>query len=394
MNLGGDRSKFVIIKPKIAPPPLCNQYKEGFCDRGDNCNFSHVIETEPTIKPDSLLYFLERTVTRQACQYTVLRRTLEGNGFVRVIEPRSKITSPIHIYFCCRYPSNNVILPSHTLISHFPNFYELTNKACMALNLAEFDFVPKTFTLPRCKNDFLMHLQNFNNSVDLWIVKPFDSKQAVGVQILSSQEVLNKCTLNADSFLCSTYIKNPLLVQKRKIDLRLYVLVTHREQGEIYLYRNGMVRFASQDYHYDPSTRHLSNMHITNCSINRHNESAITNMSIKELDSQLEPKRIDWEPVHHLIRCAVRSTILCPKFQNEIYHSNKHRCFQLFGFDVLLDDQLRPYLLEVNNIPNMDAMSKNAGAVYQPDYDIKAKLLTDMLNLLFFNCQDGDFEKI
>ena len=50
-------------------------------------------------------------------------------------------------------------------------------------------------------------------------------------------------------------------------------------------------------------------------------------------------------------------------------------CFELFGFDVLIDQVLQPWLMEVNFAPSLTADS-------ELDYFVKSKVLTDMLNLI------------
>jgi D-alanine-D-alanine ligase-like ATP-grasp enzyme len=47
-------------------------------------------------------------------------------------------------------------------------------------------------------------------------------------------------------------------------------------------------------------------------------------------------------------------------------------CFELFGFDVLIDSNLKPWLLEVNSSP---AMSMD-GPI---DYQIKPQLIKDVI---------------
>jgi tubulin polyglutamylase TTLL9 len=51
------------------------------------------------------------------------------------------------------------------------------------------------------------------------------------------------------------------------------------------------------------------------------------------------------------------------------------RCFALYGFDVLLDDDLRPWLLEVNGSPSMTANTKE-------DKDLKVGVLDDVFTIL------------
>jgi hypothetical protein len=51
-----------------------------------------------------------------------------------------------------------------------------------------------------------------------------------------------------DSFVVSRYIENPLLLNGHKFDLRIYVAITSYEPLRVYVYREGLVRFASEKY--------------------------------------------------------------------------------------------------------------------------------------------------
>lgn len=55
--------------------------------------------------------------------------------------------------------------------------------------------------------------------------------------------------------------------------------------------------------------------------------------------------------------------------------SYRTNCFELFGFDVLLDSDLKPWLLEINLSPSLACESPL-------DTDIKTKLISDTFNLV------------
>lgn len=68
------------------------------------------------------------------------------------------------------------------------------------------------------------------------------------------------------------YIENPLLIDNLKFDLRIYVLLLGIDPLRIYMYKDGMARFSTEEYQ-PPKKGNLNNvfMHLTNYSINKNN---------------------------------------------------------------------------------------------------------------------------
>ncbi len=86
-----------------------------------------------------------------------------------------------------------------------------------------------------------------------------------------------------DAVVISRYVTNPLLINSHKFDLRLYVLVTSYEPLRVYVFKEGLVRFASESY----STKAAKSnqfMHLTNYSINKKNENFMQNETIENDD--------------------------------------------------------------------------------------------------------------
>ena len=67
------------------------------------------------------------------------------------------------------------------------------------------------------------------------------------------------------------YIKNPLLLNGYKFDLRIYILVTSFNPLEAFIYKEGFGRFSTQPYTLDPSDKANKYIHLTNVSINKYN---------------------------------------------------------------------------------------------------------------------------
>lgn len=67
----------------------------------------------------------------------------------------------------------------------------------------------------------------------------------------------------------------------------------------------------------------------------------------------------------------------------------KRNCgFEIYGFDILIDDKLKPWLMEVNVCPSLSSSSPM-------DRKIKHMLLTDTLNTIGLDCinQKAHMEK-
>jgi len=159
-------------------------------------------------------------------------------------------------------------------VNHFPRSYEITRKDRLAKNVERmaqnksakmFDFIPRSFMMPSEYQDFCNHAARDRGP---WIVKPIASSRGRGIYLVKNP---NEVPLDDMTMVCR-YIANPLLVDGFKFDVRLYVAVTSYDPLVIYLYEEGMARFATIKY--DTSNRHIKNqwMHLTNYSINKKNQ--------------------------------------------------------------------------------------------------------------------------
>lgn len=75
--------------------------------------------------------------------------------------------------------------------------------------------------------------------------------------------------------LISEYIDNPHLIHNLKYDLRIYVLVTSFNPLKVYIYEDGLARFATGEYR----TRGKKDkfVHLTNFSVNKYSKNYIQN---------------------------------------------------------------------------------------------------------------------
>lgn len=78
------------------------------------------------------------------------------------------------------------------------------------------------------------------------------------------------------------YLHKPFLIDGLKFDLRIYVLITGTDPLRLYVYEEGLARFATEPY-VAPRTDNLEEvcMHLTNYAINKDSPNFIFNESTK-----------------------------------------------------------------------------------------------------------------
>ncbi|NXV02106.1 TTLL4 polyglutamylase, partial [Cettia cetti] len=283
----------------------------------------------------------------------------------------------------------------HQKLNHFPGSFQIGRKDRLWRNLVkmqarcgkkEFNFFPQSFILPQ-DIKLLRKAWEEGASRQKWIVKPPASARGIGIQVIHKWSQLPK----RRPLLVQRYLHKPYLIGGRKFDLRIYVYVTCYDPLRVYLFKDGLVRFASCKY--SSSMESLSNkfMHLTNYSVNKKNTEYKSNSdeaacqghkwALKALWSYLTQKGVNSEAIWEKIKDIVIKTIIASEpYVNSLvkmYVRRPYCCHELFGFDIMLDENLKPWILEVNISPSLHSNSPL-------DVSIKGQMIRDLLNLAGF----------
>ncbi|XP_043929646.1 tubulin polyglutamylase TTLL4 [Protopterus annectens] len=286
-------------------------------------------------------------------------------------------------------------LREHQKLNHFPGSFQIGRKDRLWRNLSkmqsrfgkkEFNFFPQSFVLPK-DIKLLKKAWEEGGSHQKWIVKPPASARGIGIQVVHKwSQVPRKRPL-----LVQRYLHKPYLISGSKFDLRIYVYVTSYDPLRIYIFTDGLVRFASCKY--SSSMKSLSNkfMHLTNYSVNKKNSDYKSNTdetacqghkwSLKALWNYLSQKGVNTDAVWEKLKDIVIKTIIASEpyvntlVKMHVRHPNS--CHELFGFDIMLDENMKPWVLEVNISPSLHSNSPL-------DVSIKGQMIRDLLNLAGF----------
>nr|XP_006821072.1 PREDICTED: tubulin polyglutamylase TTLL4-like [Saccoglossus kowalevskii] len=284
-------------------------------------------------------------------------------------------------------------------VNHFPGSFQIGRKDRLWRNLSrmqvhfgkkEFGFFPQTFVLPY-DIKLLKRAWEDGGTKQKWILKPPASARGIGIKVIHKWSQIPR----RRPVLVQRYLSKPFLINGSKFDLRIYVYVTNYDPLRVYVFEDGLVRFATMKY--SSSMKSLSNkfMHLTNYSINKKNSEFTPNddetvcqghkWSLKALWGYMRKNDIDSNKVWDSIKDIVIKTIISSEAAvNSLVKSNVRRrycCHELFGFDVMLDDNLKPWIIEVNISPSLHSNSSL-------DVNIKGQMIKDLLNLAGFQLPD------
>ncbi|CAL6067411.1 Tubulin_tyrosine ligase [Hexamita inflata] len=291
-------------------------------------------------------------------------------------------------------------------INHFTDHLELTQKDLFAANMQRFEksHISKTLIAPEQINQFA----EFEDECEQrWIAKPaslyhgkgifigtkaeiieflshiqykvnpnqiegeFDLFHHLGLEI-DKNELIQRAQI-AQKYVIQKYIE-PLLINKHKFDLRLYVLVREfQPEVKAYICNEGFARFALNRYDHE----HLESQ-LTNIAIQKNNDN---------YDASLDGAKLDACSLFQILKMRLgkqKTRQIQLDIEKAIFDSLNHvadkifnhpRQFEIYGYDVLIGQDLQVYICEVNACPNMSSDTED-------DKIIKERMLSDALRMV------------
>tara|TARA_B100000575_G_scaffold290606_1_gene294605 strand:+ start:751 stop:1923 length:1173 start_codon:yes stop_codon:yes gene_type:complete len=197
-----------------------------------------------------------------------------------------------------------------------------------------------------------------------------------GITILSNYNEIMKISKKENYKVIQNYIKNLYLIEKRKINIRLYIVFTCKPNSdgsvtkEGYLYYKGKCIYTNKDYNdnFTADESHLTSVNLDNDIYLKCPE---TLQELKEYLGDYHYNKLWITIINQFSKLfsAVKNNIC------NLENLKKAHRFQIFGADVILDSNLHPYILELNKGPEMKYKSPQ-------DEKLKSKIYTDLFCLV------------
>lgn len=244
---------------------------------------------------------------------------------------------------------------------------------CQQRSLNVFDIVPLTFCVKGINDsEFAAFENSFRHKEEcqeenVWIVKPGEfTNRGNGIKVFHTlYDVKAWVSQSSKTCIVQEYVSRPLLIQRRKFDIRAYAMLTSvngRLQG--YWYRQGYLRTSSRDFSLKSKSKYI---HLTNDAVQKKaedygrfeagNKVRTPQMSYTDfqryLDVHLPESKVDvtgdiLTQIKNIVSITMEA--VADKVDPQRYMS----CFEVFGYDFLVDENFKVWLLEVNTNPCLE----------------------------------------
>ena len=248
---------------------------------------------------------------------------------------------------------------------------------CYGRNIAS-KLMPESFVLENNRDMNIFNKQFNNQSNKIYIMKK-NLQRKEGLKLTKNiYDILDGVNLNYK--VVQKYINNLYLINGRKVNLRIYVLVVIKNNViYFYLCKNGKCIYTNKkyndndldfesnitSYHLDmnvykenPRSFYELKKYMNN-DINNNINNNINNDINNENNLKYNNKNIESNSNCDILFKNIYTNMkkICKCISKNLYQSNNIKgtiSFQLFGADVIFDEDLNPYLLEMNKGPDMN----------------------------------------
>ena len=232
------------------------------------------------------------------------------------------------------------------------------------------------FSMPK------MH-DTFYNGSNLWLLKPTEYNRGRGINLfnkLSSLEYYLKCFLVGDNvnryktmsttgrkfrdqalnlvqshkFVLQKYVEKPMLIDGRKFDIRVWAMIDHNMN--LYYFKEGYIRLSSEPFNLNEDQIEDIYVHLTNNAIQKdgknygkHESGNI--ISLQQLKDYLPKERAKSEYLKIVDKIKDQIKTSMKSVREKLNAKDRKYCFEIFGYDFIIDANYNVWLIEVNCNP-------------------------------------------
>jgi len=197
-----------------------------------------------------------------------------------------------------------------------------------------------------------------NGEKNIWIVKPAGLSRGRGISCFKNLiEIQDYVKGKESQWIVQKYMENPLIIHKRKFDIRQWILVTDWNPLTVWFYEECYVRFSAEEY----DTHNLDNkfVHLTNNSIGKYHENQNCptfeqNMWGMEAFSKYLEQTFGSGTFEEKIKPQMKQIVTWALECVQDMVENRKGSHEFYGVDFMIDEDLNVWLIEINSSPDME----------------------------------------
>lgn len=320
------------------------------------------------------------TIDATRAHYDTSRNGIEAAGGVPPAE--GAVASVYWIDGLFDYQASITVVPSQ-LVNKIPSMDFICLKSVFTEEMNNmkhlypdlFSFFPPTYQLPDEYRQFhIAHTElcGKEHEAVTWVVKPRKGSCGNGITLINSS---HEASYIERPSVAQLYI-DPYLIDGLKFDFRFYILVASLQPLRGYLFKEGIARFCTEPYQ-SPSrkSREHKFCHLTNTAVNKMSSIPPEQFTktAEEVFTRLGYRRnYLWKEI-----CNTAAALVAGLSSAMIAAAGKRidKCFHILGLDIILDRELHPKVLELNDRPSL--------AVTVPfELEMKTKLIKESLMIV------------
>jgi hypothetical protein len=346
---------------------ICDEKKE---------DFINVKYTPTSWSRNQCEYILGKTIKEEFLKYNINEDKNNWNLMLPcTYDNPKKETKMMPIVKDAKYfiiENSDIFVAKDLLWKNLVEYYGIENASKM---------MPKSYVLN--SNEDMNRFEKEYDNKKLYIMKKNLQRQE-GLKITKNKEEILNGKKNK-FILVQELLQNPYLIDGRKINLRIYILVLCLDKRmNVFVYNNGFMYYTSEKY---VENSENNDVNITTGYIDRkvYEVNPLTHEDFKKyLDDEKRENLLEIEKnirnqgkkiseicfnnINNLIKniYTVFGEKICNsrKFENNL-------TFQLFGADVAIDNKLNAMIMEINKGPDMNAKDKR-------DSEVKHNVIRDI----------------
>lgn len=338
----------------------------------------------PAVLAARCLHRLGRVDEGIAIYEEVLRRSPAHDGarlwLMQALREKSAFTeADKHAAVLLRHLSRDAqsqwMLVEHIQQNDFYGWMQVDDKASLKAQVdvfrrtaggGSFAIMPQTFVMP---DEFDALAEAHETSPGIWIVKPRNLHNGYGIYLISAPDEAPR----EPGWVVQRYVDNPYLIEQRKMNLRVFLLITSVSPPRVYLFQGGHTIFSVEPYEHGSQNLDNLPMHVAHSNVfgdavaAQYEETKkimgheFAEWTYDRLADYMRDQGVDtdalWSRLETVATEVVKLFVTNGLFEQQAAKGCRFAYIpKIIGLDILIDQTGRPWLMEIESGPTLNGM--------------------------------------